>query len=264
MKPKYQRIKRKLERERWIERNNQIKEDHQRIIDILEHEMRTPLVTIKGYSQLLKMGKITPERLQTSYSRIENAAILLEDFSYILRLSSINNAELKKNPVKLNLEKILKTQAIVFENALIESKLALKIKQDKPEYEPIEIYGNPGAIRFVFATLLGNGLNYAPEGTRITQALRIIDNHLELMTENADSDGKQRKIHGTHKGIGLPYTRRIISELKGTFEVYDYQRIPRGYDAQEIFGYKEAIKPEKDIFGIRITLPMSELSAPEK
>jgi signal transduction histidine kinase len=246
--------------ETQIQELARIKEVYTKIQQLLRHEIKTPLTSIMGYADLLFRGKISPEKAQPIYKRIIDGGKVIDYISGCLSLSSFETKEIKKDPTKLVLENILHTQAIAFEKPLIDNNIGLKIKYDRIEHEPIEIYANESVINFIFATLLGNSTNYAPANSRITEGLWIKDNNLELMVENRSLKEKQRLVHGTNNGLGLPITQEIIHNLSGTFEEYNEQQITNNYDCQEVFGDKKAKSHEGNIYGVKITIPMSEFT----
>ena len=244
---------------REAEDSKSAKIDVQRIQGILAHELRSPLVTLSGYLQLLVLDKIPG-----IYRIIKNASEQMIDLMELLNLSGSSREELKCESKCLNLEETIRRQAVIFEHLLIEEEIALKIKYDRPDHNPIEVYANSGVINAIFGTLLGNSICWAPRESRITEAIKITTSkNLEFMIENRYSGKKERENHGMGKGRGFPFVNSIIKELNGTLLTYKTRRISKGYDVQEIFGYKEAKGSNGEIFGVKLTIPMSELSFEE-
>lgn len=256
-----------------MEENKKLKqerEENKRLKGILAHEIRSPLNSIVGMTSLIESQAYTSEEERKSY--FEAAYLSVEKISTlteILALEGSSREELQRKSEVLILEDIAKEHAIVMDKYMKDEKISVRLKYNKFLYnKPIEIYANKAIITAVWGTLFSNSLERAPQFSRIMQGFRInrADN-LEIIMENAYTEKRLREGIGLGKGMGIPFAESIVKTLNGNFQIYKgVSQIKKDYDTDKWWGYKESKSPNQNdrIYGIRITIPMKELKAPEK
>jgi PAS domain S-box-containing protein len=144
------------------ERANRIKDE---LLAVVSHELRTPLNPILGWSKLLRMGKLTPERAAEALSTIErNAqqqAQLIDDLLDVSRILR-NKLILTVEPIDL---------ARIVTNALETIQLAAEAKSIHLESSIAvhvgTIRGDAGRLQQIVGNLLSNAVKFTPEGGRI-------------------------------------------------------------------------------------------------
>jgi len=235
-----------------------------RLRSMLAHELRGPLVAIKGYTELLQRQNIEPEREGRYYEVILNNVGQILDLVRLLEACSTSKKEIKQGSEIINLEDTVRRQIKMHEEELNENGIGLRFKYDKPSYTPISIYANPGIINAVLGTLLGNAINWAPANTRITEAFRITKkNELEFLIENAHQDIKPRgNVHGLGRGYGLPFVSHVIHMLEGAVSIYHKPRIGTNYTNLEKWGNPNAQNGSEKVYSVRLLIPMKELAIP--
>ncbi|MBD2080437.1 PAS domain-containing protein [Leptolyngbya sp. FACHB-17] len=144
------------------ERANRIKDE---LLAVVSHELRTPLNPILGWSKLLRMGKLTPERAAEALGTIErNAqqqAQLIDDLLDISRVL--------RNKLVLTVELI--DLAGIVANALETIQLVAEAKSIHVEASLAvhvgAIRGDAGRLQQIVGNLLSNAVKFTPEGGRI-------------------------------------------------------------------------------------------------
>jgi len=139
----------------------------------VSHELRTPLANLKLYLSLLRQGR--PER-RASYQEVmerevERLARLINELLTLSRLQSEHQNERAhiRNPIDLD----TLIQTVVQDNlAQAESK------REELHYEKIsspipQIVGDSDQIVRALTNLIGNAINYTPEGGRILVRSRV-------------------------------------------------------------------------------------------
>ena len=210
-------------------------EQMRRFISDAGHELRTPLVSVRGYAEMYRHGWLTEgEQLDQAMERIEKEAIrmgsLVDDLLALARLDE--KRPLDATPLELN---------------KIASDAALDTHAQAPDREvtafedaasPVVI-GDEHKVRQVITNLIGNALRYSPEGSPIeirvssdasvgSATFEIVD-HGEGIPEQfrakifdrfwrADTS-RNRETGGS--GLGLSIVKSIIAAHGGTVSVHE-------------------------------------------
>lgn len=127
------------------------------------HELRTPLVSVRGYAELYRMGAIqTPEDVAQAMSRIEGEAIrmgdLVEDLLALARLDEKRPLELA--PVDL---------------VPLAHDAAMDARAQEPDREieviidddPVIVYADELKVRQMMTNLIANAMRHTPADTLI-------------------------------------------------------------------------------------------------
>ena len=206
-----------------------------RFISDAGHELRTPLVSVRGYAEMYRHGWLTePEQLDQAMERIEKEAIrmgsLVDDLLALARLDE--RRPLTLAPLKLN---------------EIASDAALDTHAQAPDRE-VSVIEDPSApiatgdehkVRQIMTNLIGNALRYSPDGSPIEirvssdaargfAAFEIID-HGEGIPEQfrdkifdrfwrADTS-RNRETGGS--GLGLSIVPSIVSAHGGSVSAHE-------------------------------------------
>ena len=167
-----------------IEELKTLNESKQRFIDSLNHEIKTPITSIIGYSELLLKSNINEEIKMKAYKYINSEAKRLETLnSTLLKLTLIR--EEKKSLGKLNLREMINGVEDILIYKLEKKSINLNIN-----IEDVNIL----ADKELFEVLLTN----------------IIDNSIKASTENSviDINGYYKNnnyiLKLTDYGIGIP------------------------------------------------------------
>jgi len=138
-------------------------EQMRRFISDAGHELRTPLVSVRGYAEMYRHGWLTErEQLDQAMERIEKEAIrmgsLVDDLLALARLDEkrpLESAAIELNRIAADTALDTHAQAPDREVQVIES----------PE-NPV-VVGDEHKVRQVMTNLIGNALRYSPAGSPI-------------------------------------------------------------------------------------------------
>lgn len=161
-----------------------IAEDRKRFIDSLSHEMKTPLTSILGFADILRIKKnITPTELNEYSSIIVEESKRLKALSgKLMELVSSGDSKLKLNPVRT--DTILNELSIVFEPIMKAKSITFSCY-----IEPLIINADADLFKSVIYNFVDNAVKASYEGGRI-----------EL---NCHSDGKYVIITVRDYGMGI-------------------------------------------------------------
>lgn len=202
------------------------------------HDLKNPLASIKGYSDLLNNpamgGELSPmqsQLLQVIRSNSKRMEALLEDMSVMNRL--------RGGMTKINRKMdMFKNIAMVIEKKMrpLAEELNRQLEFDIPQGLPL-LNVDGDLIAIVFNKLIENGLRYSPEGTgkvvvkaRSENNKLIVDiedngigmseeemSHLGELFYRADND-VVRAYKGS--GLGIPIAYGLLDVLDGTITVH--------------------------------------------
>ena len=210
-----------------VEKNRQTK---QQMTNNIAHELRTPVSSIRGYLETLKMCRdISPERrhifIDRAYAQVMRLSDLIRDIALITK---IEEAPEQLSKEKLNLKAIADEIFEEFRDTV--EKNGMVVENRLPE--DLSIMGNASLIYAIFRNLVENSLKYA--GTGVTLHLEcyarsdgychftyydtgkgVSEEHLAKIFERfyRVSEGRTRDAGGS--GLGLSIVRNAIAFHNG-------------------------------------------------
>jgi len=191
-----ERIRIEKEREELIKKLEQQNDELTRFTYTVSHDLRSPLVTIKGFLGMLNrdLEENRPEKIQSDFDRIANAAdkmdALLSDLLELSRIGRIVNPPKEIDSVRLIQD------AIDSIDARIRSRSAsVKIVTDLPT-----LFGDRTRLREVFENLIDNAIKYMGD-----QAAPVV----EIGTRN-NSNGLVFYVKDNGMGIEEKYQERVF------------------------------------------------------
>lgn len=204
-------------------------------VSMVSHEFRTPLTSIKGYTDLLSSGEIgalsedQQEFLQVVQINAGRLMALVNDLLDISRLEA-GRVEIKEVTVDV---------APLIEGALVSLQLQMQSKQQQlvveldPALPPVR--GDAGRIAQILGNLLSNAHKYTPEGGTITIStaregdfirVSITDTGVGMTPEEQGQlftrfyrakNPAIQQVGGT--GLGLAITRMLVEMHGGSVTV---------------------------------------------
>jgi signal transduction histidine kinase len=196
-----------------LEINEQLKIQHRKLqdfIDIAAHELRTPIMPIIGYADILR--EEIGERKEIK-GIIYNARKLEQLAENILDSTKIENQTLKLNTEQINLKDILIEMVQDYENQNItKEKYEIKLL-----YEPKDIFLEADKLRLsrVISNLLNNA-NYFTKKGNITITTTEIKNNDNDNTKLEQKEQVLVSIKDTGPGISPVIIQKLFSKFIST------------------------------------------------
>lgn len=203
-------------------------------IAYLAHEIKTPLNSIYGNLEILKMEDCTDNRY------LDNAILSTE---YLMNLvnSSLTIAELENDTGVINmeavsLEELFRYPERMLELAAMRKKIKLQFLFGDAVYR--YLYLNKAATQQIIINLISNAIKYTNEGgtvschitqeyleeKRIKLFLKVEDTGIGMENEFAihvwdefTREGRKEDVKGT--GLGMSVTKRLVELLNGSIEI---------------------------------------------
>ena len=142
------------------ERASRIKDE---FLAVVSHELRSPMNPILGWAQMMKQGKLTPEKTAVAIEAIErNAKLQVQLISDLLDVSRILRGKMSLQEELVN----LKTVVIA---ALETVQLSAESKQIKIalDLSSCVVVGDVGRLQQVVWNLLSNAVKFTPKKGRV-------------------------------------------------------------------------------------------------
>lgn len=196
------------------------------------HELKTPITSIRGYTELLESGIATNEEMEKDFMKrikkeTQNMTNLINDILMISRLET-NEAEVVFSEVRLCplVEDVISSlRPMATENAVtIEASC-----------KPLVIWTNNQQIHELFNNLITNAIKYNKHGGKVYVTINVELDQIKIIVEDTGvgipDDAKQRiferfyrvdkgrskKVGGT--GLGLSIVKHIVNYYKGTIKL---------------------------------------------
>jgi PAS domain S-box-containing protein len=201
-----------------------------RFVSIASHELRTPIARVKGYAEMLLAaqsdGDLTPEMLERSLKRIDNASDRLTGLVRdLLDVSKITAGNL---PLRVRVVDVMDLVRDVV--GRYQEQLGAGLLLDIVG-TPVSVSADPERIEQVLTNLLDNAVKYSPDGPELRVRLQpkargvlleVSDRGIGLPPETAErifepfsraANAEQRQITGM--GLGLYICRNIVEQHHG-------------------------------------------------
>ncbi|MGB8216739.1 MAG: GAF domain-containing protein [Candidatus Methanoperedens sp.] len=196
----------------------------------VSHELKTPLVSIRGYSELLydeKLGLLKDEQKKSLQAIIRNADRLTRLINSILFISKMQAEKLEFKFQSVDMDEIVKV-CVDDARSMIDTK-QITFEKDIPKISKVN--GEKDRFTEVITNLLDNAIKFTPSGGKISIKaqdegefvhLTVTDNGIGIPLEiipklfsrfyQADASAS-RKYGGT--GLGLYITKNIVDAFRG-------------------------------------------------
>ncbi len=224
------------------------------LISTVSHQLRTPMTSIKGYTDLLYLetvGEINEAQrrfLSIIKSNAERLALLAND---LLDISRIETGRIRLNLEFIHLSAITDEIASSLRGQIEEKDLSLKM--DIPENLP-PTCGDRDRVTQILTNLIDNACHYTPAGGQITVSAQVKGNFLQVSVADTGigiAPGDQKKIFDRFYRADHPFVQEVAGTGLGLSIVKSFVEMHGG----EI--WVESEPGRGSIFSF--TLPLAEI-----
>lgn len=203
-------------------------------VNMVAHELRSPLVSIRQQNSVLVEGLAGPlqekqqDFLEKGMKKIDSLLELIND---LLDIAKIEAGKAIQHQVPINIGQVISDTVSLMESRAEEQGITLSYScQDlKP------IMADPKNIEEIFNNLITNAINYSPDGGNVTVSAQGFGEYLEIKVSDTGvgispeelpkifdkfyrvKSPKTRQVMGT--GLGLAIVKGIIEAHRGTIDV---------------------------------------------
>ena len=200
-------------------------------LSVVSHELRTPLHSIKGFVEIILMGKTGPvTELQEDFLRTVSTqtAVLQRMIDDLLEFSRMGAGRIKLNLEEISLAAIVQGVGMKLAPLAEEGGLSLHVRM--PHDLP-EIQGDRARLEQVFTNLMENAIKFTPPQGEVTVSaerrgdrvrLTVRDTGIGIPPDEQErvfdlfyqvDRGEKRAYRGT--GLGLSISRHIVERHDG-------------------------------------------------
>jgi signal transduction histidine kinase len=208
--------------------NARLFEQSDQLADVI-HEMRSPLASIVGFSQLLLI-KPNPskEEIRGGLESINREATRLSQMiNDFLDLTQLESGRIRMENKGVNLHTLAQEVVELFYPQTLEENISLSLKADT--HIP-DIIGDANRLKQVIVNLVDNAIKYVPTGGEVEVILACNDVRVRLSVRDSGSGiapddlelifNKFYRVEGdedgvTGSGLGLPIAKKIIEAHGG-------------------------------------------------
>ena len=216
---------------------NEMTEDLYKRINVAEtfssdlaHEIRNPLTSLKGASEVLENTSDNEKRkklIKVIGHDVERIERLITDYSQMLKDEATLSREKMK---KINLLNVIDSVVEDFNNDLLNSNKNIKIKIDNSKLNgsKLNVLGVESKLEQIVANLLDNALSFSPSNSSVMVTCNNKKKDAQLVIEDEGPGFNENNIDkvfnrfysnrpekfGEHSGLGLNIVKNII-ELHG-------------------------------------------------
>jgi len=186
---KVQEYRERLERAKKY--SESLLKSREQLISTVSHDLRTPLNTISGYSDLIGQSGLNSE--QSNYlKKIQSSSNYVEKLvNDLLDFSKLEAGKIQLDKVPFLLSQLIEDTATDFEE--MQSKKGVSLQLKVSEDLKIPIINDPFRIRQILSNLIGNAFKFTDEG------------HVEVSATVIEKNkSKWAKIEVEDTGIGIP------------------------------------------------------------
>lgn len=199
----------------------------------VSHELKTPITSIKGFSETLLDGAMDNKKFCEHFLHIilkesERMQGLIED---LLDLSKIEQQGFKLNMETVDMKGLLEDIHMVLDNKAGEKEISLQVNVLKR----VSVIGDPGRLKQIFINLINNAIVYTPAGGVVSVELaedkynayiKVSDTGIGISKDEIPriferfyrvDKARSRNTGGT--GLGLSIVKHLVEAHHGTITV---------------------------------------------
>jgi len=198
-------------------------------VDNVSHEIKTPITSIQGFSQLLRAENLSKEERNEYVDIIEEESNRLLNLSTnMLKLSKLQNQNRITNKEQIDIAEQIRKTLSLLEPKWREKEIVFNIGLQEKYF-----YGDEDLIFQVWVNIIDNAIKFSKKKGKIDISIKEKENWIEIKIKDygigMNEEEKKRiftrfyQIDKSHSakgsGLGLAIVKRIIELSKGRIEV---------------------------------------------
>ena len=209
----------------------------ERFASDLTHEIRNPLASLKGASDLLNQTKDDNQKiklLKILSNDVERIERLITDYSQVLKDEASQSRAIAKN---FDLIQLIESIIEDFNLDTVNQKKNIQFNfENKQKLKKANVFGVESRIEQVIANLLDNAVSFSPANSIILIKLNLEKNNFKILIQDEGPGFDENNLDkvferfysdrpsdqkGSHSGLGLNIVKNIIDSHKGNISVYN-------------------------------------------
>ena len=210
----------------------------------LAHEIRNPLTSLKGASEILDDTLDSEKRkklIKVISHDVERIERLITDYSQMLKdEASLSRAKMEK----IDLSNVVNSVVEDFNSDLsnLNKNIEIKINSNNLNGKKLNILGVESKLEQIIANLLDNAISFSPSNSKIEVIYGIKKQQIQLIIEDEGSGFNEKNINkvfdrfysnrpekfGEHSGLGLNIVKNIVELHGGSIMVSNQSKGKKG------------------------------------
>ncbi|MGG1638314.1 ATP-binding protein [Paenibacillus sp. FSL K6-3182] len=200
----------------------------------VSHELKTPITAVKGFAETLLGGAVNDEETARSFLQIifDESDRLNRLIGDILELSKIESRRVPLVFSPVEVDTFVHKSIKLMESEAVRKRIELSMNIEPGLY----VEADEDRLRQIIMNLLSNGINYTPEGGRVSLKVEGLgDDHIRIQISDSGigipkkdlpriferfyrvDKARSRSSGGT--GLGLSIVKHLVELHKGTITV---------------------------------------------
>ena len=205
-------------------------------IQNMSHDLKTPLTTIMGMTELLALSESNQQRKERLMHIHHAGKRMLDLFTGILDVASLEAGSIEIKQEEIDIRELMQGMVELYQPIVDQKQLYLKVDTDPDT--PLLIKNDKMRLQRILLNLIGNALKFTEKGgvtvhfslDKIGEKnyllLRITDTGIGISVDKLQiifekfvrlNSSYQGQYSGT--GLGLSIVKRFVEELDGTIVV---------------------------------------------
>ena len=210
----------------------QLEQARKEFVANVSHELKTPLTSIRGYAETLRMGALADGEVAPRFvQKIEDNATQLQNLiEDLLRLAEIESGRVEMCPEAISLR-----EAVAAVRANFEETMIAKQQRFSTSIPDVQVQAEPSALKQILSNLVDNAGKYTPAGGSISVSAQLEDKLCKVIVSDTGigipapdlphvferfyrvDKARSREVGGT--GLGLAIVKHLVQTHGGEVEV---------------------------------------------
>ena len=212
----------------------------ERFASDLTHEIRNPLASLKGASDLLNSTEDDTKRnklLKIIANDVDRIERLITDYSQVLRDEATQSRSVAK---EFDLIPVIKSVIEDFntDQKTLQKKISIVFKNTSKE-KVAPIFGMESRIEQVIANVLENAVSFSPKNEKVELLISQKDKKVQIRVKDNGPGFDEKNLSKVferfysdrpdvssinHSGLGLNIVKNIIDSHQGSIEAYNFSK----------------------------------------
>ncbi|CAM4088398.1 ATP-binding protein [Flavobacterium antarcticum] len=206
--------------------------DREQLISTVSHDLKTPLSTIVGYSELLGNSELTAKQKHYNKNIKGSSEYISKLVQDLLDFTKIEAGKIVVENIPFSLQNSIEEVAKSIQAVYVQKDISLQLEIETALQK--NIVTDPFRLRQILSNLIGNAYKFTEKGT-ITVEAKIVENHILIHVSDTGigikessqdlvfeeftqaNDGIEKVFGGT--GLGLTIAKKMAEALNGTISL---------------------------------------------